>query len=118
MTSNRRLAVFSVTLATPAVAALVVAGCGTSDLVLPRDEPDDGGSLQDVATLPDTATSDALGDAADGGGAVDSSDAAEAGESSVGQVTAGRGFACVVRSGCSVWCWGSNQYGELGSMPS
>jgi alpha-tubulin suppressor-like RCC1 family protein len=33
-------------------------------------------------------------------------------------VAAGDGVACVVREDQSVWCWGTNQYGQLGALPS
>jgi alpha-tubulin suppressor-like RCC1 family protein len=114
---NRRLAVFSAAIATAAAAALVFAGCGTSDLVLPRDEPNDAGPLADVATTVDSGGTDARDDAAD---AADGSspDATEGGVTSIGQIAAGKAFACIVRSGGTVWCWGSNQYGELGALPS
>ncbi len=115
MTPNRRLAVFSLTVAATAAAALVFAGCGTSDLVLPRDEPGDAASPPaDGAPLLDVATADVRADAADAGNA----DAADGRAGSVGQLAAGTGFACAVRAGGTVWCWGSNQYAELGTLPS
>jgi alpha-tubulin suppressor-like RCC1 family protein len=33
------------------------------------------------------------------------------------ELAAGTNFACVRRSDGSVWCWGSNQYGQLGHAP-
>jgi alpha-tubulin suppressor-like RCC1 family protein len=33
------------------------------------------------------------------------------------ELTAGTDFACARRSDQSVWCWGSNQYGQLGHSP-
>jgi alpha-tubulin suppressor-like RCC1 family protein len=50
---------------------------------------------------------------------VDAADAADAGpRTCVSSMSAGRDHACTVRTDGTVWCWGSNEFGQLGDDTS
>jgi alpha-tubulin suppressor-like RCC1 family protein len=106
-----------------ALGVLFVACGDPNDVVIPKDTSgiaeNDSGESRDGNSVPSNAP--------DGAAAVAPSDAAMASDaagdappppSAVVAVAAGLLSACALRADGTVWCWGANDMGELGALPS
>ncbi len=122
MQNQRRIMFFALSALVATTIAFGMGGCGADDLRIPREESGDGaGPLPPVDAAQDARDTQDAQDAAPSDGGVDAdADACTSIQcgSPPTRVTAGTGFACVLRADATVWCWGSNQYGELGVLPS
>jgi alpha-tubulin suppressor-like RCC1 family protein len=92
---------------------LFCAACGAIDLRLQPEPTHDGGTLALDASVGASGEACSATPVCDGAGCPSSLVGA-----AVMSVAAGGNVACVLRQDQSVWCWGSNQYAQLGSMPS